>query len=349
MPIKDIQDNRPTLNRLGVIRLGVKKTAQNGKEYPAETEYFVLTDAPDVAAAYGEKPTELLIYLPLPTVDEVFPAHHELWGAAGNVCRGDGERILSLVEPGGVHPVIRAGAVIRPYREGNGKDYQIGEVVPCPGLEKGLYKRCADCRPRGTLLVMVRDPHSPQQLVAARLGYYQVSTNSYYNIKNLTGQLLYAADLAQGMGRPDLRGIPMMLKRVQRPVSVVITKDGEEKRQQVLKWFVDLEFDLRWAELANQAMAELAMGGAEALALPPGGVDPRTGEIVDYAESEYVDESGHWSDDEAAAGDFWAKALKLADSEDVVFAALEVTDLREWPETQWEALNRITAALKARE
>jgi hypothetical protein len=281
MPITDIQKVSPRLSRLGIVRLGIKKQS-NGKEYPADVAHFVLTDAPDLAAAYGPNPDALQIYLPFATLDENLIAYHELWKASGCVCRGDGQRIIDLMGPDG-KKLIRDGQVLRDYAERdsgahleNGDSYQAGDVVPCPGLEHSLYPRCADCKPSAVLIAMVRDPRRPVQLVGDRLGYYQIRTHSFYNIQNLTGQLAYAAQVAERMGR-DLRGIPMILRRVARELAYT-DKDGQRKTS--TKHLLDLEFDPQWVQWANAGMRALATG--ELPALPDYiDVDPDTGEIVD--------------------------------------------------------------------
>jgi hypothetical protein len=282
MPVKDIQTRGPRLSRIGIIRLGVKKVSGSGKEYPADVDHFVLTDAPDIAAAYGDQPRELLIYLPFDDVDENFPAHHELWSATGCLCRGDGERIVDRLE--GATRVIRGGEVISSFVEQDGSNYGVGDVVGCPGLNRSpdFYPRCVDCRPRGMLIVMVRDPQRPTQLVNDRLGYYQISTHSYYNIQNLSGQLAYAANLAADMGR-GLRGIPMVLRR--REQEITYTDSKSNSRKTVKKWLLDLEFDMQWVRLANENMHHLALSEpTEIHALPSGVVVDEDGVIIDEFE-----------------------------------------------------------------
>jgi hypothetical protein len=271
MPIKDIQ-RQAYLSRLGVIRLGVKQVSKSGNEYPIETDYFVLRDAPGLAPMYGEMPHELLIYLPFATVDENFPSYHELWRGGVCHCRGDGQRIIDYLHNG--QRAIHNGLAIVDHNSS-----RAGDVIACPGLQHDLYERCSACKPSGMLLVMVRDPSRPDQLINDRLGYYQLRTHSLYNIRSLTGQLLYAADLAARMDR-DLRGIPMILKRVPRQISYT-AEDGTRKT--IEKHMLDLEFDLKWVQLANKAMHDMALAGLEMATLPATiVVDEDTGEIIDH-------------------------------------------------------------------
>jgi hypothetical protein len=282
MPIRDIQTRGPSLSRIGIIRLGTKHPQKN---YPMDADHFVLTDAPDIAAVYGEEPRELFIYLPFDDVDRNFPAHHELWSATGCLCRGDGERIVDRLE--GATRVIRSGQVISGYVEQDGSPQGPGAVVACPGLNRteDFYPRCKDCRPRGMLIVMVRDPMRPTQLVNDRLGYYQVSTHSFYNIQNVSSQLAYAAQLASNMGR-GLRGIPMILRR--REQEITYTDSKSNQRKTVKKWLLDLEFDYQWVQVANATMHQLAVSSpTEIHALPSGMVVTEDGEIVDEDDGGY--------------------------------------------------------------
>jgi hypothetical protein len=296
MPIRDIQKPTPRLSRIGIIRLGMKvqKQSHNGKtvEVPTDANYFLLHDAPEVQAVYGEEPQELLVYLPFGSVDENFPAHHELWSATGCLCRGDGVRIVDRMV--GTKRTIRGGEVYMDYSEEDGQGYTVGDVVACPGLDRTdtFYARCKDCRPRGMLIVLVRDPHRPTQLINDRLGYYQISTHSFYNIQNLTGQLHYAEELAANMGR-SLQGIPMILRRVAREITY--TDGKKDERRTTTKWLLDLEFDAEWVRAANTMIHERALTATPTYALPAGAViDAETGEILDEYESEGAsfDDSG---------------------------------------------------------
>ncbi len=262
MPALDIQKaDEQRLSRLGIIRLGIKVPGRTpDKSYPKEADHFVLTDAPDVAAVYGDKPQSLLVYLPFPTVDENLIAYHELWAAGYCKCRGDANRIVDLLDPAGVERIVRDGLVLKDFNA-EGDSFRVGDVMPCPGLAHNRYKRCLKCRPSAVLMVMVRSPHDETQLVADRLGYYQIRTNSFHNIHNLTAQLRYAEKVAR-QWNGSLQGIPLILKRVQRDISYVNTDtaSGEQRRQTGPKWLLDVEFDLVWVHRATERMRALALG-----------------------------------------------------------------------------------------
>lgn len=99
MPIHELVDNL-SIPIKGVIRLGVKKETAKGAEYPDTVEYFVLKDAPDVKAYYGDEPKFLDIVFPGDDIDAVLPTWFKYWTASvkqGNVvkkgelvCKGPG-------------------------------------------------------------------------------------------------------------------------------------------------------------------------------------------------------------------------------------------------------------------
>src|SRR3990167_1112232 len=86
--IKGLSDIR-RLPRLGKIRLGIKKLAKSGKEYPAEVSWFVVP--PEVAKVYGEKPTELDVMFPTEDEHMVFPQAYRWYVSNGLRCKGNGE------------------------------------------------------------------------------------------------------------------------------------------------------------------------------------------------------------------------------------------------------------------
>lgn len=101
MPIKEFQEKR-RLPVIGKIRLGTRKTSQGGKEYPSESEHFVLDDAPDVAAVYGKEPKQLEVMFPSDDLNIVIPHYYKWYSGGvkdkeGNIiggklnCYGDGD------------------------------------------------------------------------------------------------------------------------------------------------------------------------------------------------------------------------------------------------------------------
>lgn len=279
MQIKDLNMNEFGFSEAGRIRLGIKKVSRNGKEYPAEVDYFVLNDAPDLIPLYGNKPKELLVYLPHQTLDRNFRTFYALYKSGGMYCQGDGEFIRWAIDPvKGAEVVIKDGFTILPYEEEDGTEICRGKRIECSGKERKrtpLYPRCEDCGMHGLLHIIVRDPKEPYRWANNRLAYYQMSTGSFYNIVGLTESLNTMVMLASNMNK-SLAGIPLILRRTERTMAVTTDKG----RSQVTKHFLALEADPAWVEYASLGLVAHSMDKPieDLMALPEGVID---GDIVD--------------------------------------------------------------------
>ena len=67
------------LPRLGKIRLGEKRVAQSGKEYPAALDHFNFTDAPDLLKMFGANCKEIDVIIP----NENIARLQEKWHVVG--------------------------------------------------------------------------------------------------------------------------------------------------------------------------------------------------------------------------------------------------------------------------
>lgn len=303
MPIVTLQDDEFGFPEIGRIRLGVmkEKTRSDGSKvsYPAESPHFVLKDAQELIPLYDKEPTELLIYLPYQERDRNFRAYYEEFRSGGLYCQGTGADITYLIDPeGSAETVIRNGVVIRDYRDADG-DHAVGEMVACPGAkaEDAPYARCANCRARALLFVLVRDPNDPLRLANDQWGYYRISTGSYRNIEEITRTLnTLSAASAMFAKESGLAGIPMILKRIPRMMGTrtVDRQSGEAKRIQTEKYFLSLEVDPMWVKRGALAIAANALGrNVDSLLSAPDAqnTDPNGDydvEVVD-GEAEYVD------------------------------------------------------------
>jgi hypothetical protein len=157
--VKGISERR-RLPRLDKIRMGIKKKSEKtGKEYPAETEYFVCPK--EVQKVFGEKPTELEIMFPIDNLDVIFPQAYTMYGkTAGVKCKGDGETAMRKNEESGLWEEV---------------------TCPCPYLDK---KKCSL---RGHLQFMI-----PKVNMG---GVYQLDTGSYNSTVDVNSGLDYIAEL----------------------------------------------------------------------------------------------------------------------------------------------------------
>lgn len=287
MPIKNLtrHNQTPGLARAGVIRLGYKARKCQHKKcghisgpletgptcakcgqalpdstFPRESAHFILSDAPGVAQAIGtETPTELQVYFPFDEVEAIFPHYMQLWAASALRCRGDGENILHAIDPTTGRAIVHDGIALADFSEG-GRQFVAGEVMRCPGLNRDLYPKCQHCKPGAILVVMLRK--------VPRLAYFQITTTSINNILNLADQLTYVRSQVQRLtGQARLTGVPFILRRVKKSVSVPnLDRDGKPKivngkplpRQRIDKYFLELEIEPEWIVKLVQAQARLA-------------------------------------------------------------------------------------------
>jgi len=163
------------LPRLGKIRLGVKKISKKtGKEYPAETEYFVCPA--EVRKIYGDEPKELRIMFPINDPEVIFPQCYKWYGTSmGLKCKGDGVNALRLNEQ----------TMEMEERE-----------CPCEMLENN------SCKQRASLIFIL-----PNVAIG---GVYQIDLSSYHSIVDINSSI----DYARALLNDKISMIPFILKRV---------------------------------------------------------------------------------------------------------------------------------------
>ena len=97
--IKNLLETRGRLPRLGVIRLGIKERNAQGKEYPKETEYFVVPDS--IKAVVGDRPTKLSVLFPSDDPHRILQADYIRYSGKLLTLKCDGERFTELPKAGG--------------------------------------------------------------------------------------------------------------------------------------------------------------------------------------------------------------------------------------------------------
>jgi len=171
--IKGISDIR-RLPRLGKIRLGEKRKTTGGKEYPAETNHFVVPK--EVARIYGDKPTSLDILLPVENLEVVFPQAMKLYSTRGLMCAGDRE----------------TATFYNPERS----EMQT-RLCPCDKADE-------DCKRLGSLKVILP--------AVSMGGIYQIDTRSFNSIVNINSVLAQDGYINALCGRISF--IPLKLIRI---------------------------------------------------------------------------------------------------------------------------------------
>ena len=279
MPLKDRDRTRPRrLVRSGIIRLGhkEKRKRKDGSEYeyPVQDSHFVLTDAPDIAEVYGDKPRELDVILPFPDIARNFDAFYTVWAGGVLVCKGDGEYIryatpLRTEEKSGRTRVYNdsgdtlvSDGQAQVAFKWNGQEFEPGDLVPCSGAAQDLYPQCAACRKSALLKVMMAKP----ELI--RCGYYQLATTSGRNYDTILGTL----EMVSADGLRPVNGIPFKLRLVEEATTYI----DKGKRKATKKWFVQLEPSPVIVRALYQQQARALLG-----ATIDTKANPVTGEVID--------------------------------------------------------------------
>ena len=168
------------LPRLGKIRLGIKKTAQSGKEYPAEVDYFVVPD--EVKAKFGDRPKSLPVMIAVEDEDKFLRQYYACYGSNQKIkCQGDGE--------------------LAARRDDKGK---ITEMA-CPSPESCDFAKQFKCHARIDIMLVLPDVNMG--------GCYQLSSGSVNTDIDLRSGLEMARYL---FGR--IAWVPMSLKREERKI-----------------------------------------------------------------------------------------------------------------------------------
>jgi len=241
MPIIGLTDRAASFPQIGILRKGAPKT---GNAPGKDLDYFRFDAddeqaATDFAAAYGDKPRTIRIYLPFDTADENLSAWKEHWVAGGLVRRCDGQTSVLRQKPGG------KGYDSTPH------------TCACVGMPEGSKERC---KPVGRLKVIIPE--------LKRLAYVTTLTTSIHDIMNLSEQLRALEGVRGG-----LRGIPMILSRIEREISM---PGNDGKRVRRAKWLLAIEAAPHWVSLqleAQERAARPALAAPAPLALPAP-VDP---------------------------------------------------------------------------
>lgn len=125
---------RPKINvdKRGKITTGIKAISERTKkEYPKATDYFVITDFPELMRSYGDKPTKLVLFFPDDEKGEIeafFNVDYVLYGGNQTLIRKcDGNECLHRID-----------------EEVAGQKYVAGEIgeCVCTNLPEDDKKRC---------------------------------------------------------------------------------------------------------------------------------------------------------------------------------------------------------------
>ena len=257
MPIEGVTTQR-RLPRKGKIRLGVKKTNQNGREYPVAVDYFVVP--PEVQEVYGDRPTELDIILPVDSEELVASTYYKAYSASrGLTCKGDGFTANRLIDASKKSAEPGTGVITGPIAGRDASSTEMALGIICPGRDCPYYgnSQCREVMNLQFLMPRVRG-----------LGVWQLDTSSYHSIVNIySGMELIRAIYGSAAMIP--------LKLSLEPMEV--SPEGFKKTVHVLH----LRSDSTLAEIAEQRRQPLVPGlipapdeEREELLFPENGFEP---------------------------------------------------------------------------
>jgi hypothetical protein len=259
--------------RQGKIHLGIKKQSSSGKDYPAEVDYFVLKDAPEVAEHYPDKPKELHVMLPSSRfeknfadyLERVFPQNLKRYRASGLMCKGDGEAAVCVnVESGELEE--------RP--------------CPCEFLESGECKRIGIFRFR------------IQEIPTFNI--YQITTSSFNSIVNINS---FIRDLAEHcmVSGIDISSVKLALRREEQEVQRLEKGKTTKSKHHIMI----LDLDRRhYKSIEDVRRLALPQAQAKPKALPPPAEDRDDLFFPTDAEAGAGDEAEPTEQNEATDDDF---------------------------------------------
>jgi hypothetical protein len=175
------------------------------------------------------------------------------------------------------------------------------------------------CKPVGRLKVIIPE--------LRRLAYVTALTTSIHDIKNLSEQLR----ALEGV-RGTLRGIPMILSRIEREISMP-GSDGKRVRRS--KWLLAIEAAPHWVSLQLQAQERAALpSGAEqhaeapAMLAPPAPIEPAESPLPPAPEANHA--TGEVIETSYAAQQLAPPSLKEQIIADVIAAGSEISKAGRW-------------------
>jgi Recombination directionality factor-like len=196
--IKGLTDRAPKLPRLGKIRLGVKQQGAGGREFPQDTDHFVLTDVPEVASVYGDAPKKLIAMFATNDPEVNFPTRLEAWKASSKqkmpdgspksilFCSSDGETATRLYvgeRDAQGHAIVAKMAPDERPDEGEMFEFA------CPFRACNYYEN-RGCRQVGRLNVLL-----PQ---VSWSGVYQIETSSLWAFGNVQDAIVWMHSIYGG-------------------------------------------------------------------------------------------------------------------------------------------------------
>lgn len=258
MPIVTLQENvTPRLTELGRIRKGGPKQGENRFGKDLEDTFRFIGATPRIQQEFDEafppgEVNHLDCILAYKTPDEIF----DLWFARYNT----GGTMLTRCD----------GRTIHWERDDKGRGF--ASNAPCPGA--GNPDGCGKCTRDGKLFVVIN--------ALKRFGHVAFMVGGKYDIISVTEAMITLQDLADELGRKTLRGMPVVVGRKPKQITVVKPEGGIMSVTKSLIYIEPHPSLHRELEIVYQSRVR-RLNGAPVLRLTDSidePVDTITGEIV---------------------------------------------------------------------
>lgn len=234
MPIQSITNNTGT-PVIGTIRLGIRKESKSGSEYPENTGYFVLHDAPQVISVYGNEPQELDIAFPSDDLEKVMPTWLKWFGAG--VRDKTGKTVGGSLKCKGNGPDGEGNPGQAQFFAGRDAKTGVVPVRPCLGESCPDWndaKGYRQCKPTMQIYVML-----PK---VSPFGVFLLTTTSWRAIKSFHDQIEWVRKLNNN----HIALMPFKLRKEQQQVTYV---DANGKEQKKAAWITVLKPNENRAEI----------------------------------------------------------------------------------------------------
>lgn len=246
----------------GNIRLGVKLTNKEGKEYPKEVDYFILDpNTPNAKTReqllaefnkeYGDEPKSIDIMFPGDSLDTIFPQWYKRYGSSTLLqCQGDG--MDAAGNPG------TAVCMSEDFTKGlkvTGTNASGLPIVECWG-DNCPYVKSHKCNEIAVLNVLLPKISS--------LGIWRITTGSINSILNLNNTIELVREILRKAQIFSLAGVPLKLERVPQEIAHEGKKTTHFILQLVPGWKIDAIMKARdMRELSTVLDTRLALPEAE--------------------------------------------------------------------------------------
>lgn len=201
---------KPSFEVRAKVRIGEKRQARSGSEYPASVDHFICDDE-EFKRVVGEGKKELRIFFPFQHGADTFSTGLEWWQGSMLACyaKGDEEdgkpfalRRATMKQRGREVNLLEGFDVLSDGVVGNDRRKVHCRSRDCPTMKLGAN----GCKPMGRLQFYVDG-------IDRAGGVFQLDTKSWHSVENLEKVL---------RGYSDLRGVPFVLR-------VAFTQEGDKR------------------------------------------------------------------------------------------------------------------------